>query len=124
MNKLLRWLATVCVAASIAVLALSAGASAAGTTGQTGIAVGTRAVPCVLPTVWLRLWGSLGERCYTGNGATLVNLPRVSRGQVIGYHRVCLYARVLSVTCLTGPRTFIIVPPIWITQIRISTPVA
>jgi hypothetical protein len=123
MNKTLRRLVTVCVAASLPVLALSAGASAASTGGRAESAVATVTVPCFSTTVWLRLWGSLGERCFTGNGVELVNLPGVTRGQIIGFHRVCLYGRVPSVTCLTGPRIFRLVPPMWVTQIRIGVPV-
>jgi hypothetical protein len=123
MNRLIRRLATVCVAATVTVLALSAGASAAGTTGQTASAVDTISVPCTSPVVWLRLWSSVGERCYAGNGVTLVNLPDVNRGQVIGLHTVCLYTRTLSARCVTGPRAFTIVPPIWVVQIRIGAPV-
>jgi hypothetical protein len=81
----------------------------------------TSVVSCSASNVWLRLWGTLGQSCYTGNGTILVNLPGVNREQIIGVHTVCL--RTLSASfCATGPGTFVTRPPGTIRSITISTP--
>jgi hypothetical protein len=81
----------------------------------------TRVVPCGSTTVWLRLWGSLGETCYTGNGTIVVNLRGVNREQILGIHTVCL--RTISlVRCARGPRTLTYLPPVAVSAITITTP--
>jgi hypothetical protein len=97
------------------------------TAGAAHAATGTDASPatsivsCATSTVWLRLWGSLGETCYRGNGLVLVNLPGVYREQIVGLHTVCL-GTVSSLQCATGPGTLLHEPPIAVREITIRTP--
>jgi hypothetical protein len=105
-------------------LAIAGGAVCLVVAGYAGIASAapdTTVARC--GTAWLRLWGSLGERCYTGNGVIGVNLTGVNREQIVGTHTVCLTtARVPTVRCVIGPRTVVILPPLSVTRVLISTP--
>ena len=80
----------------------------------------TSAAPC--RAAWLRLWGALGERCYTGNGIIIANLSGVHREQIAGTHTVCLTIARHPVTCATGPRLVGIAPPVHVSRIVITTP--
>jgi hypothetical protein len=40
----------------------------------------------------LRLWATLRETCYTGDGTAVVDMPGVYREQIVGRHEVCLAA--------------------------------
>lgn len=123
MKRILQGLAAVGVAAGISLLGPGA-ASAAGPAGQTTTTSSTVVgVPCASPLAWLRLWGSFGERCFRGNGVAPVNVPAVRREQIVGRHRVCLYAIGRPVTCRTGPAIVTIQPRAWIREISIRPPV-
>lgn len=79
--------------------------------------------PAKCSSAWLRLWGSNGESCYSGNGPILVNLPGVSYEQIIGTHNTCVYSQAdLRIFCAAGPGSFGISPPITIREISIYTP--
>ena len=95
------------------------GAAHAATTTEASPATGV--VSCLSSNVWLRLWGTLGETCYTGNGIILVNLSGVRREQILGIHTVCLRT-ISSVRCARGPRTLTYIPPVAVRAITITTP--
>ena len=79
--------------------------------------------PAKCSSAWLRLRGSNGENCYSGNGSLAVNLPGVYYEQIIGTHSVCVYAQADSqIFCTTGPGSFGLSPPITIRSINIRTP--
>jgi hypothetical protein len=79
--------------------------------------------PTKCSSAWLRLWGSNGENCYTGNGSLVVNLPGVYYEQIIGIHSVCIYAQADGqIFCAVGPGSFGISAPITISRINIRTP--
>ena len=80
----------------------------------------TSKVPCSSISVWLKLFGSSGENCYTGNGTKLVDLPGVREEQIVGRHEVCLRTS-SGVRCALGPGTFFFLP-VTVTEITISTP--
>jgi hypothetical protein len=63
--------------------------------------------PAKCSSAWLRLRGSNGESCYSGNGSLVVNLPGVYYEQIL---------------CTTGPGNFGISPPATIRGINIRTP--
>jgi hypothetical protein len=129
-------LSTAAVAAAAASAAFVAGGPAA--TATTGSHTGSAArvthdstsrggsltgpVLCSTSNAWLRLSDSTGENCYSGNGDEVVNLPGVSKEQIVGVHTVCLYASPSSAGCATGPATISIFPPAHVEQIFISTP--
>jgi hypothetical protein len=82
----------------------------------------TSPAPCTLSSVWLRVWGTTGEHCYTGNGAIIVARPGVREAQVLGLHQACLYSvSPVRVTCVTGPRLVFINPPIYVQRITLTT---
>ena len=124
MNRIRKGLTVACVAVGLSLAAVPTAASAAVNNADTKATTNTSSSSCTSSKVWLRLWGSLGEKCYTGNGIEVANLSGVSKEQIIGHHRVCLYTSVSSASCTTGPGTFGRVPPIRVIQIRISTPTA
>lgn len=103
-------------ASAAGLLVMGAGAAGAAT-----VHSATAAVRCTSPRVWLRLWGSLGETCYRGNGNLIVDLPGVGREKIIGRHIVCLAAGA-RFRCANGPATFRISPPARVTEISIRTP--
>jgi len=79
--------------------------------------------PAKCSSAWLRLRGSNGESCYSGNGSLVVNLPGVYYEQIIGTHSVCVYAQAdRQILCTTGPGNFGISPPATIRGINIRTP--
>jgi hypothetical protein len=79
--------------------------------------------PAKCGSAWLRLRGSNGESCYSGNGSLVVNLPGVYYEQIIGTHSVCVYAQAdRQIFCAVGPGSFSISPPITIREINIRTP--
>jgi hypothetical protein len=98
-----------------------AGAAFAASPVSTAVTPATSPVSCASSTAWLRLWGSLGESCYLGNGTVVVYLPGVNREQIIGRHTVCLRS-LSSFVCATGPGTLLHVPPITVREITIATP--
>jgi hypothetical protein len=110
--------ATANAATANAATANAATANAATTNAATA---NTRASTC--GTAWVRVWGLLGERCYTGNGVITVNLKGVHREQIVGRHTVCLStAPVVLTVCAIGPRTINITRPVRVTRIAIKTP--
>ena len=118
MSRHIGWrrLASACATAIICVLVLAHPAGAA------VVAADTRPVSCGATAIWLRLWGSFGERCYTGAGTEMVSLPGVDRAQLTGAHQACLTgAAPAAVRCLAGQGTFRITAPIRVVQIRITT---
>lgn len=73
-------------------------------------------------SAWLRLWGTSGEHCYTGNGSLTVNLPGVNRAQVVGKHLACLSTGpARRDLCVNGPGTVLIQPPAEVIKIVISS---
>jgi hypothetical protein len=129
-------LSTAAAAAAAVLVAFVAGepTASATTAAHTGSPVGvthdsvsrggtlTGPVSCSTSNVWLRLWDSAGENCYSGNGYEVVNLPGASKEQIVGVHTVCLYASPSSARCATGPTTISIFAPAHVEQIFISTP--
>jgi hypothetical protein len=112
------------IAVLLAAFATMAGAAApaasAATHGTPQIPMKTSPAPCSASSVWLKVWGSTGEHCYTGNGSIIVALPGVREAQVLGLHRACLYSPG-RVTCVTGPRVVFIIPPIYVRQVTLTT---
>jgi hypothetical protein len=96
-------------------------------TGTANAAAGAKVTPatsvvsCAASNVWLRLWGTLGQSCYSGNGTIVVNLPGVIREQIIGVHTVCLRSG-SAIGCVTGPGTLMHEPPVTVRAITIATP--
>ena len=76
-------------------------------------------------SAWLRLWGSKGESCYSGDGSLAVDLPGIYRAQIVGEHQACLSAAdEFKTLCMTGPGTFAISPPVQVLLITITTSAA
>jgi hypothetical protein len=128
MNQLTRRLIT-----ATAVVGVSLAGSAAAAYAATGYAAAITATPgapatvpvsCSSAAVWVKLWSSLGLRCYTGSGSRGVDLPGVKRGQIIGADRVCLVSNVRSVHCLRGPAGAVFQPPVQVAEIIIDRPAA
>jgi hypothetical protein len=117
------YLAGAVAAATMLSAAAAPAASAAITSGGQQFSPDTSVLSCGSHSVWLRLWGSLSETCYTGDGAIVVNLPGVYQEQIVGLHTVCLYAAdELKIWCTTGPGEFRITPPVQVSGITIRTP--
>jgi hypothetical protein len=111
------------VAAAALLSAVAPSAANAATTGAPRLSPDTSAVSCSSDHVWLALWGSAGETCYTGNGGITVHLTGVHKGQIIGERTVCLYTPGNPVTfCTTGAGVFGLNPPVQVTGISIATP--
>ena len=116
-----RFVTRLTVAGAAASLVVAGFVGTAGAATPNAATPDTSVAPCA--SAWLRLWGLLGERCYTGNGVILVNLTGVNREQIVGVHTVCLTtAPVTTIRCAIGPRTVTIVPALRVTRIRITTP--
>jgi hypothetical protein len=111
MTRLIKRLTIACAVMSLIVAGYAEAASAASD---------TSVAPC--QAAWLRLWGALGERCYTGNGTIVANLSGVNREQIAGTHTVCLTITPHPIICATGPRLIGIAPPVHISRIVITTP--
>jgi hypothetical protein len=112
------------ITAAIAAVAILSGAvtpaaSAAITSG--GLSPDTSVAACGSNSAWVKLWGSLGEACYTGNGTILVHRPGVYTEQIVGLHTVCLSVG-SETRCTTGPAKFQIIPPVQVNEISIRTP--
>lgn len=105
--------------AAIVMAGTAATGPAANAASANGVTPGISKAPC--SSAWLRLWGSKGESCYSGNGALVVDLPRVDREQIVGRHAVCLSGSAALVVCTTGPGTFGISPPLLVKEITISS---
>jgi hypothetical protein len=82
----------------------------------------TSRVSCSAGDVWLELFGSAGERCYTGNGSLVVDLAGVDKERIIGTHQVCLSINGGVVRCVLGPGTIEFRPAALVLSISISTP--
>lgn len=96
-------------------------ASAARTIGPQSARPDTTVTSCA-GSYWLKLTGSLGPTCYTGNGNIIVNRPGVSQEQIVGKHTVCLYIGSHQISCKTGPATVKIIPPVQVSGVTIRTP--
>ncbi len=118
MNRILRGAAALAVGAGISLAGASAASAA--TPANTSAPIG---VVCSSPQAWLRLWSTLGERCFRGNGVALVSIPGVRLEQIVGRHRVCLYSVGPRLTCRTGPAVVTILPAAWVRKISIQPPV-
>jgi hypothetical protein len=83
-----------------------------------------RAFPvlCTSRVVWVGLQAAIGQRCYTGNGAAVVNLPGVRAGRITGHHTVCLFTIPAGHPCFTGPATFRFIRPVYVRSLVIKTP--
>jgi hypothetical protein len=84
-------------------------------------------VPCTSRLVWVRLQAAIGQRCYTGNGPAVVNLPGVRTGRVTGRHTVCLFTIPAGLhgekaACFRGPATFRFIRPVYVRSLVIRTP--
>jgi len=109
------------LALSLAALATMAGtaapaASAATTTAALPAAPATSTTGCGASNVWLKVWGSTGEHCYTGSGTLAVSLPAVHEAQILGRHQACLSSLGREL-CGTGPDVVFISPVINVTRI-------
>ncbi len=112
------------------VAATAAAAMILGPAGGTAASAASVAVPNISPavssescgasSVWLRLWGSSGEHCYTGNGSLQVSLAGVNREQVLGSREACLESGTRR-SCLAGPASAAISPPITVTEITLRS---
>lgn len=109
-------------ALAIVPLALcAAGGTAASASTAAGNAVpATSTRSCGSSGVWLRLWGSSGEHCYTGDGSLVVSLTGVSKEQILGRHDACLTSGTRR-SCLAGPASVAISPPVTVTGITLSS---
>lgn len=123
-NQLTRRLVTAAAVVGVSLVGSAAAAHAA--TGHvaaiaaTPVAPATVPVSCTSVAVWVKLWSSLGLRCYTGSGFRVVDLPGVNREQIIGVHRVCLVSNVRGVRCLRGPAGAVFQPPVQVAEIIID----
>jgi hypothetical protein len=84
-----------------------------------GSGLDTSGVPCSANSVWLKLWGSTGEHCYTGTGSVIVYLPGVDLLQVVGNHSGSLSNGSGRIISFSGPRTEGIDPPITVREITL-----
>jgi hypothetical protein len=114
------------IAAAIAAVMMLSGtaipaASAAVTSGAQGLSPDTSVASCGSNSARVKLWGSLGEACYTGNGTILVHRPGVYQEQIVGLHTVCLSVG-SGTRCASGPAKFRITPPVQVDEISIRTP--
>jgi hypothetical protein len=104
------------IVVSLAALATMVGAaapaaSAATTHGTVRMTADTSTTSCSASSIWLKVWGSTGEHCYTGAGTLAVSLPGVYKAQVLGSHEACLIA-LGHESCGTGPDVLFISPAI------------
>jgi hypothetical protein len=82
----------------------------------------TSHISCGASDVWLQIFGSAGESCYTGNGSLVVNLAGVYQERIIGTHEVCLSISGGAMRCVLGPGTIEFRPAARVAAISISTP--
>jgi hypothetical protein len=113
-------------AAVALISAVSAPAASAATASRARLAAPVISkISCSSSAVWLRLSGSSGNDCYTGNGTDAVHIPGVTGEKISGAHDVCLTftaAGKVGHSCAVGPITLAISPAITVTSIVISTP--
>jgi len=81
-------------------------------------------VSCSSSSAWVKLFGTTGEHCYTGNGIRIVNLPGVREMKISGRHDVCLTLTPIRRTCYptTRTRTVLFRPPVNVRLVSIATP--
>ena len=110
--------------AATAIAALSGAPAAGATTMQAPHTAVSRTLPapCISTLAWLKLWATVGERCYTGNGSVVVDLAGVRMGQIAGLHTVCLYTAPSARRCISGSATFRFTPPAYVRSVTIRTP--
>jgi hypothetical protein len=111
-------IAVVMAATATMLGAAATAASAATAPSAHPVSSATSPISCSASSVWLKLWGSTGESCYTGSGAEAVFLPGVYQGQVAGTHVACLFSSGHD-SCVAGPATFRISPPISVNEITL-----
>jgi hypothetical protein len=110
------------LAAGIMLSAAAVPAASARTAGPQSARPDTTVTSCASGSHWLKLTGSLGPTCYTGNGNIIVNRPGVDQEQIVGTHTVCLYIGSHQISCKTGPATIKITPPVQVSAVTIRTP--
>jgi hypothetical protein len=108
-------------AAAALILGLTAGtAASAASVAAPSVSLAVSSESCGSSSVWLRLWASSGEHCYTGSGSLQVSLAGVNREQILGSHEACLQSATKR-SCLAGPASAAISPPITVTEITLSS---
>lgn len=112
------------IAAGLAVAAVSGLGTAGAHASAAAASPGTRPVSCSSSSAWVKLYGKIGERCYTGNGTEIVNLSGVREMKISGRHDVCLTVIPVRRTCYptTRTRTVLFRPPVNVRLISIVTP--
>lgn len=121
MNPRRRRVAAATAAAAAMILGLAGGtAASAATVAAPNVSPAVSGESCGSTSVWLRLWGSSGEHCYTGTGSLQVYLAGVYKEQILGSHEACLESGTKR-SCLVGPATAAISPPITVTEITLSS---
>jgi hypothetical protein len=107
-----------------AIAALWAAPAAGAAPAQAAPSAAHRVLPvrCTSRLVWVRLQTEFGLRCYTGNGAAVVNLPGVRAGRIIGRYTVCVFTLPAGHLCYTGPATFTFFRPVYVRFLAIRTP--
>jgi hypothetical protein len=96
-------------------------ASATATGTRHGVSPDISSISCSSGTAWVKLSGSNGDHCYTGNGTVRVDLSGVSQERIVGSHLVCVTLSGMSQLCAVGPRVLNIQPPGQVLEIAISS---
>jgi hypothetical protein len=78
-------------------------------------------VHCSASDVWLKIYGSTGEHCYSGTGSLRVDLPGVDRFQVVGSHAGSLSAADGHYFSFVGSGTYEISPPITLSKVTLTS---